>query len=89
MRNYGAYIARYKLTYTVSGRDEVYQTDWFLAGQERGRTIPASASQIRIKVENMIFILIWRTVYETRITPWSDFCLQIGGTTLDPSMNFC
>ena len=89
VRNYGAYIAKFSVSYTNEGKEKFIETEYFLAGEERRLIVPAYSSNIRLKVENMIFILIWKSVYESQIVPWSDFCLVIGGTTLDPSAGFC
>jgi hypothetical protein len=37
----------------------------------------------------MVFIGVWKTVYQGEIIPTIPFCLSVGGTTLNPTAAVC
>jgi hypothetical protein len=48
--------------------------------------LPQFASVPHLTVQNMVFIAIWHVVYETEVSPWNRICLEIGGTTFNPTV---
>jgi hypothetical protein len=89
VKNYGAYIARFRLDYRYQGYYKHDQSDWFLVTQSQSLALPPYASDVYLTIENMVFILVWRKVYEGKISPWNQLCIVIGGTTLDPWYKYC
>jgi hypothetical protein len=68
---------------------EAYSSGFFYAGQIKPIEIPKLAKNIQLKLENMVFIGIWKTVYQGEIIPTIPFCLSVGGTTLNPTIAVC
>ena len=72
-----------------NGVQEVYSSGNFLAGQKIPVEIPKLSKNIQLKVESMVFIMVWKTIYEGEIIPTVPFCLSVAGTTLNPSFSLC
>jgi hypothetical protein len=89
VRNYGAYIARFRLSYRYEGYNKHDESEWFVVTQSKSLALPPYATNVHLTIENMIFILVWRKVYQNQISPWNQLCIVIGGTTLDPWMKNC
>ena len=85
IRNKGAYIARCSISYSSLGVVTTHKSENLYAGQEELKEIPKDASNIQLKVENMVLIADWRTLFEGEIIPTVSFCLNIAGTTFHPT----
>lgn len=89
VKNRGAYVAKFSLSYRYYGDRYAHETEPFFVFQEKSLTVPPYASEVRLKIENMIFIFVWNTMYETDISPWRRLCIRIEGTIFNPYMNYC
>lgn len=85
VRNSGAYMARYWITFNLNGQQLTYSTDSFAAGQSRILQLPVNSCCARLTVQNLIFISTWRDVFSVDINlPMGQRCFSVWGTTLIP-----
>ncbi len=84
MKNYGGYIARFSLRYRLNGYWKVEYSEYFYYGQTYSMPLPRFAQSPYLIVENMVFIAMWRSVYEADVSAFDRICIKISGTTLHP-----
>jgi hypothetical protein len=85
VRNSGAYMARYWITFSLNGQQSTYSTDSFPAGQSRLLQFPNGSTSRRLTVQNLVFIATWRDVFGVDISlPMGKRCFSVWGTTLIP-----
>ncbi len=85
VRNSGAYVARFSVSYNLDGRQVIYNSGDFPVAQSRTLQIPLNACCGRLRIENLVFIAIWRDVTSFDFTLPYFKCFSIGGTTFNPS----
>ena len=87
--NYGLYIAKFTVTYEHEENSETFVTDYFLVNEIRSFNLPVNSKNIFFKIEIMIFISTWRTLYSTVLNSNDKVCFTISGTTLHPIIQHC
>ena len=73
-----------QLRYKVNGEWKTDQSEYFLYGQTISLLLPKYAVSPYLTVQNMVFIEIWRTIYEAELLPSQRICMRIYGTTFHP-----
>ena len=89
IKNYGAYVARFALSYTDQGRDVYFNTGDMLSNQLRKYDVPFDASNVFLKVENLVFWGTWKTIYTQALAGYDQVCLELEGSSLNPVILRC
>jgi P pilus assembly chaperone PapD len=83
VRNEGGYVARFSVSYNLNGQDFTKDSGNFTLGVNASISIPAGATNIRLKVEEM-WGFGWSTIFHKSYAEPLTICFKIYGTTLDP-----
>jgi hypothetical protein len=85
VRNRGAFMARYWITFILNREEFTNSTEWFSAGQSRHLEFPFRSTNGHLIVQNLVFIGTWRNVFSLDIIlPTGNRCFSVWGTTLIP-----
>lgn len=82
--NKGGYTSRFTLTYNVNNQDIFRTTPSFNMYQTEYLITPNGASNIRLKVQYMVFLGVWKTLFEYTL-PSTSRCFDLYGTVFNPS----
>ena len=85
IKNKGAYVAKFKVSYTVDGQRLVKESGNFTAGVNKQIDIPANASDIHIEALAAWFICSWSTIFTEVYKEPIRIVYEISGTTLNTS----
>ncbi|MBW7885117.1 MAG: PASTA domain-containing protein [Caldilineaceae bacterium] len=88
VHNQGAYVARFRVEYTMNGQ-KVDRSPDFTAGTNQTLGLPSEAENIRVVVEEAVFINTWTTIFAQSFQFPVTKCYVIGGTTLSPNWREC
>jgi hypothetical protein len=83
VRNEGGYVARFSVSYDLNGQEFTKDSGNFTLGVNASIEIPAGATNIRLKVEEM-WGFGWSTIFNKTFPEPVTACYKIYGTTLDP-----
>lgn len=79
----GGYVARFTLSYTYQGREFSKHSGDISLGVNKSESIPAGATNITLKVEEM-WGFGWSTIFVKEYPNPVTECFKVYGTTLDP-----
>ena len=87
--NEAGYVARYTLTYTLNGQTKKHETGNIALGNKRRYTIPADATNIKVKGEGQTGLVWepWKTTFEKSYSSPPTVCFKSYGTTLSQKWN--
>jgi hypothetical protein len=83
VRNSGGYVARFSVSYTLNGHNFTQDSGDFSLGVNKSISIPAGATNIHLKVEEM-WGFGWSTIFTANFDAPVTKCYKVYGTTLDP-----
>jgi len=83
VRNEGGDVARFSVSYTLNGQSFTKDSGNFTLGVNASIAIPAGATDIHVKVEEM-WGYGWSTIFTKNFDAPGTKCYKIYGTTLDP-----
>ena len=87
VRNEGGYVARFRVTYTLDNKEYTRDSGNFPLGQNRSVDIPAGATDIHLKVEDLVWPWpeSWSTIFTKSWSSPETHCYKVYGTTLNPA----
>ncbi|MDE2483338.1 MAG: hypothetical protein KGN02_14265 [bacterium] len=85
VKNTGAYVATFKVQYSLKGTRYTIESGNFTAGTTRALDVPAGATDIYLEVSEYVFIGITTVIFTKRYDSPGNYCFEIGGTTFSPS----
>ncbi len=87
--NQSGYVAKYSLSYTVSGQSKYFNTGNMALGNTKRYTIPGNATNIRVKGEGKTGLVWepWRTTFDKTYGSVISKCFKSYGTTLHQQWN--
>jgi hypothetical protein len=79
----GGYVARFTLSYKLNGHDFSKDSGNISLGVNKSESIPAGATDIHLKVEEM-WGFGWSSIFTKDYTEPVTKCFKVYGTTLSP-----
>jgi hypothetical protein len=75
-------MLRFSVTYAVSGVDSTRTTGAYPYNQAKAIVTPYGATNLRLKVEHMVFIGIWHEIFSNTLTS-TNKCFAFYGTVFN------
>lgn len=82
--NKGAYVAAFSITYKLKNRQVTQHSGNFTNPTNQALNIPSGATEIFLKIEEMVFFRTWSAFHTERFDMPVTKCYSISGTTLNP-----